>query len=221
MKLLFKYPTRARLDWFKQTLEKYYEMMSGSNPFQFLITLDDDDEQMNSEEARWFMEQFRGLSYQYNNHQSKIEACNADMDLLTDWDIVILVSDDMVPQQSGFDIQIVDDMETHFPDTDGCLFYDDGLFSKDNTSTLSILGRKYYDRFGYIYHPDYKSFYCDNEYTEVARSLGKMAYSPNVIIKHEWTGGGGSEDALYRRNTRLGKPDEATYNRRKAAGFPK
>ena len=137
------------------------------------------------------------------------------------WDILVLVSDDMVPIVDSFDNVIVDLMSKHFPDTDGALHFNDGLFGQDRTITLSIMGRKMYERFGYIYHPDYKSFYCDNEFTDEVRRLDRVIYDPRVIIKHLWTGGPNSADELYRRNTEMGAPDEATYKRRLAAGFPK
>ena len=218
MKILFKYPTRARFGWFKKTLQTYYDMLSDKADFEFVITCDSDDDDMMQHSALNFMEEFRFLRYFFGNHKSKIEACNANVPT-TPWDILVLVSDDMIPIVKDFDKRIVKDMIQYFPDTDGCLFYDDGLFSKDNTCTLSIIGRKYYERFGCVYHPDYKSFCCDNEFTLVARALGKMQYIPDVIIKHEWSGGPRSEDALYRRNSAMGKLDEATFARRRARNF--
>jgi hypothetical protein len=74
-------------------------------------------------------------------------------------------------------------MEKYYPDTDGVLWFNDGL-QGPRLNTLSILGRKYYDRFGYIYHPAYKSLYCDNEFTEISVSLNKVIYCKDVIIEH-------------------------------------
>ena len=54
-----------------------------------------------------------------------------------------------------------------------------------NLNTISILGKKYFDRFGYIYHPDYKSFYADNEFHDVSKLLGKHIYWDQVIIRHK------------------------------------
>ena len=81
------------------------------------------------------------------------------------------------------------------------------------------MGRKLYERFGYIYHPAYKSFFCDNEFTEQVRKMKKVIYLPQVIIKHEWKGNKG--DDLYRRNTKMAGVDQKTYNKRKALGYPK
>lgn len=219
MKILFKYPTFQRSEWFKRTLDKYFFMLSGHYDYKFLITLNSNDTTMNNDDMRTFMNGYSHLEYKYGKHQTKIEACNADMEG-EDFDILFLISDDMIPILPGFDNMIVEMMEKYFPEMDGALHFNDGLYGKDRTITLSIMGKKLYDYFGYIYHPAYKSFFCDNEFTEEVMRLKKHIYIPEVIVKHEWTGGP-QGDSTYRRNSKLGRPDEATYNRRKAAGFPR
>ncbi len=74
----------------------------------------------------------------------------------------------------------------------------------------------------YIYHPDYSSFFCDDEQTAVGLSLNKLVFINECICTHEhpsW-GGGMKVDALYQRNNKYWNQDKATYERRKAAGFP-
>jgi len=221
MKILFKYPTRNRWEWFQKTLGAYYDMMSNECDFEFLIILDKDDMSMNNPKVKKFLDDLPNLTYKYGVHKSKIEACNADMYFIHSWDILVLVSDDMVPIVKDFDKIIVGAMKKHFPDTDGALHFNDGLFGKDRTITLSIIGKKLYDRFGYVYHPAYKSFFCDNEFTDEVRNMKKAIYIPQVIIKHQWCGGPNSKDALYRRNSKMGGGDERVYNKRKLLGFPR
>ena len=220
VKILFKYPTRNRLAWFEKTLKLYYDIISEDCDFQFLITLDEDDVTMNTEEVRKFLNYQPNLIYNYGKSKTKIEACNADIDLVDDWDILVLVSDDMIPVVREFDKIIVENMQKHFPDTDGALHFNDGCYGKDRTITLSIMGRKLYERFEYIYHPAYRSFYCDNEFTDEVYKLNKVIYIPQVIIQHKWHGGPKSKDALYRRNSGM-KGDEFIYNRRKLLNFPR
>ncbi len=219
MKFLFKYPTFRRSQWFKSTLQIYYSMLSGKHEYEFLITLNEDDETMNNKEMREFMDSYTHLKYKYGKHKTKIDACNADMDRI-DFGVLFLVSDDMIPIVPGFDDVIAQSMIKNFPNMDGALHFDDDCCGKDRTITLSIMGKKLYDRFGYIYHPDYKSFFCDNEFTDEVRRMKKVVYSPLVIVKHDYKGWGGA-DATYNRNTKLGRPDEATYVRRKKEGFPR
>lgn len=220
-KILFKFATRARPEVFKRVLELYYRMMSNKHSYQFIISADEDDLTMNNPQMIDYMRQKPNLMFFFGNSKTKIEAINADMQD-ADFDILVVVSDDMEPQVLNFDDIIVEHMNQYFPDTDGALHYNDGCCGQDRTITLSILGRNLYHRIGYIYHPDYKSFYCDNEFTDVVRAFNKVQYIPRVIIKHKWAGGPKSADMLYRRNSKMGTPiDGKTYAARKAAGFPK
>jgi hypothetical protein len=76
-----------------------------------------------------------------------------------------------------------------------------------------------YESFGYIYHPDYKSLFCDTELTDLCK--GKLAdkclYVPYCIIRHEHPGTGYAQnmDALYAHNQRFWSEDMYTYIRRK------
>ena len=219
MKILFKYPTRDRVSWFKETLAKYHDMISSECNFQFLITADRDDTTMNNPEMLDYLAAMEDLVIAYGDSKTKIEACNADIGLIKDWDILVLVSDDMIPIVQDFDKIIVELMEKYFPDTDGALHFNDGLYGQDKCITFSVLGRKLYDRFGYVYHPSYRSFYCDNEFTDVVRALDKYHYDPRIIVKHEWHGGPNSTDALYRRNSGM-KGDSRVYYRRRLLNFP-
>lgn len=219
MKILFKYPTRGRPEWFKQTLEKYYNLMSVEFPFQFIITMDLNDPTMNNPQMKQYLDSKKNLKYYYGNHSSKIAAVNDNLKGV-DFDILVLVSDDMEPVVKNYDQIIVETMLHYFPDTDGALHFNDGLYGKDKTITLSILGRKMYERFGYIYHPSYKSEWCDNEFTDEVYALGKVFYSPAVIIKHNW-GGGRAKDETYIRNNALKVGDRANYEKRKKLNFPK
>lgn len=221
MKILFKYPTRQRPEWFKKTLQTYIDMLSEKHYCTFFITIDDDDETMNNDEMKKFIiKPHNNIGYRVGNHKTKIDACNADLGG-QDFDILFLISDDMIPVVKGFDNIIASNMESYFPDLDGALFFNDGFLGKDKTITLSILGKKLYDHFGYIYHPDYKSFFCDTEFTEEVYRMKKVVYFDQVIVKHEWHGGPNSDDALYRHNSKLGVGDKAVYAKRKKLNFPK
>ena len=225
MKFLFKYATRGRPNWFTQTLEIYYSMLSQNHSYEFIISLDEDDKTMNNLKMKAFMNNQPGLLYYYGNHKSKIDAINANMEGL-DFDILFLISDDMIPIVPGFDIIIAEEMEKHFPDVDGALHFPDGYNNKDENSaiTLSIMGKKLYDRIGYIYHPDYKSFFCDNEFRDVVYKMGKAIFIPKVIVRHDWRGVHHNRpDEVYLQNSKMGGRgiDEAIYNRRKKAGFPR
>ena len=80
-----------------------------------------------------------------------------------------------------WDVEIIEKMPQ---DLDHVLFYNDG-YCGSKLNTMCILGRKYYERFHYIYHPAYKSLWCDNEFMEVADMLGKQTYYNTCLFRHD------------------------------------
>lgn len=183
MKLLIKFPTRSRPEKFLNVFKKYYELIDNKELTEFCITIDEDDKTMNNEEILSQLDEYENVEVFIGNSKSKIEAINADIDEMEEWDIVLLASDDMIPQEKGYDNIIRENMKKYYPDTDGVLWFFDG--NRRDLNTLCILGRKYYERFGYIYHPGYKSFYSDDEFTRVANKLKKQTFIDRIIIKHE------------------------------------
>jgi hypothetical protein len=217
MKLLIKFPTRNRWKTFRETLDLYYSKLSGKHEVEFLITMDVDDVHMNIPDVWNYLDAQKNLTYCYGQSRSKVEAINANMKD-QQFDIVLLASDDMRPVMDGYDDVIIRNMEQHFPDLDGVLHFNDGRVG-DALNTLCILGKKYFDRFNFIYHPDYTSLWCDNEFHEVSRRLGKTVYVPDVIIHHAWIDATG-HDSLHRRNEGYYKEDEKIYRIRYDHNFP-
>ena len=86
---------------------------------------------------------------------------------------------------------------------------------------MSIMGEQYYRRFGYIYHPSYKSLWCDNEAQDVAKRLHRYKYVRQQIFEHQHHANGfGEKDALLVHTESFHKEDKANYINRKKRGFP-
>lgn len=223
MKFLFKYPSRQRPGTFQKIINRYYDFLSGKHEYEFIVSLDKDDLTMNNKPIHEFLNDKKNLEVYYGNSKSKIEAINTDVDKAkTDWDILFLISDDMTPKVKGFDDIIAQNMANFFPEKDGFLHYNDGRVGK-RLATLTVMGRKMYDDWGYIYHPDYISLWCDNEQTDVARKSKKYKYFDIVLVQHDWHGGknDGKRDKLYTRNESYFNIDKKMYEKRKRYGFPK
>lgn len=218
MRLLVKFPTRNRWDKFFKLLDLYQQTADNLKNIEFVITCDINDASKPSNIAER-ISKFKNITVISGVSTGKIHACNRDMEMLRNWDIVLLASDDMIPQIKGWDDIIRRSMQTHFPDTDGVLWFNDG-YTKQNLNTMCILGKKYFDRFGYIYNHDYISLWCDNEFTEVSMMLKKVVYSDNVLFKHEHPANNGQgNDTLYRINEKFYNIDKETYLKRKKNNF--
>ena len=219
MKLLVKFPTRNRKNKFFKVLRQYQNLCEDLDNTYFLITLDNDDESMNSSDVEDIFNTFKNVKVIYGTSNSKIHAVNRDIELVNDWDIVLLASDDMTPKVKGYDNIIRNKMKEFYSDTDGILWFNDGHMG-NKLNTFCILGKKYYKRFNYIYHPDYKSCWSDNEFMEVGKILKKQTYIDSVIIKHEHPDWGyGNRDQIHTNNINDYQYDLGVYNRRKEINF--
>jgi len=217
-KLLIKFPTRGRVEKFFNTLDSYYKLLSGKNNVKFLITCDIDDLTMNNDIVKNRFKAYTNLEVIYGNSKSKIEAINADVEH-QDFQIVLLASDDMIPIVAGYDSIIIENMCIYFPDFDGVLWFNDGV-QRNRLNTLCILGKTYYNRFNYIYNPEYKSLWCDLEFTLVGNILGKQKYFDNIIIKHEHHSVTNNEiDETYIQNEVYESEDKQTFIARKNKQF--
>jgi hypothetical protein len=219
MKILVKFPTRGRTFKFFNVLKTYQTMCDDLSNMIFLITLDNDDKLMNNPDVINILKTFENIKYIYGDSKSKIDAVNRDMETETDWDILLLASDDMIPKIKGYDTIIRNQMSKLYPDTDGVLWFNDG-HQGNKLNTLCILGKKYYQRFNYIYQPEYKSLWADNEFMDVANLLGKQTYFPEIIIKHEHPDiGFGSRDTIHLDNSKNDYFDRNLYLKRKLINF--
>jgi len=221
MKLSIQFPTRGRPDKFFEVLDMYRDFADNWDEIEIYVVCNVDDRSMNNEEVGAKFLYYPNVTPSFLRPKSKIAACNAGLRVGEKaWDIITLASDDMLPRVKGYDTKIKEDMEKYFPDTDGVLWYNDG-HKKDKLCSLSILGRRYFDRFGYIYYPGYNSFFCDNEFAEVATGLSRIRYIDKCIIEHCHPDYHlCPTDKLYKFNLRYHGMDKGLYAKRKADGFP-
>lgn len=198
MKFLIKFPTRNRPKKFIEVFLKYQYMLSNNHDVEFLVSMDEDDTTMNNPYIKGFLDNHKNVKYYYGNSSTKIEAINADLDKLPNYDIMLLASDDMIPRQPSYDEVIASDYKKYFPNLDGVVHYNDGRLGPQ-LNTFCIMGKPYFERFGYIYHPSYKSVFCDNEFTDVSKILNKHVYVDRVLFEHGWINYVGF-DVLAQRN---------------------
>lgn len=219
MKLLIKFPTKNRKNKFFTVLKQYQKLCEDIDNTFFLITLDNDDKEMNSPEVEEIFKTFKNVKYVYGDSQSKIHAVNRDVEMVDEWDIILLASDDMVPKIKGYDNIIRNKMKEYYPDTDGVLWFNDG-HQGNKLNTLCILGKKYYERFNYIYYPEYKSVWSDNEFMLVGNILEKQTYFDEVIIEHEHPDWGyGNRDTIHQTNYMNESYDRNLFSTRKQNNF--
>jgi len=88
----------------------------------------------------------------------------------------------------------------------------------------SFLTRKYYERYGYLFHPEYEGMYADDEFTEKARRDGVVVDARHLLFEHRhWIGTTVPFDDIYKRQNSQERYDRGLeiLGRRRAQGFPK
>ena len=213
MKILYNFASRSRPDKFFRCLDNI-SSLSDSGNYVVVAKLDSDDPSMNNQVVIDRLNTYPNLYYNFGYSKNKVHAINRDIPS-DDWDILVNMSDDMDFKVKGFDniIRQAFDrkgMFIHFPDG----------HVNERLSTMSIMDRAHYDRFGYVYHPLYTSLFCDNEAQDVALRTGSYKYVPIQIFEHRhpaWTGE--KPDAQLVQTQRYYYADERIYDQRKQKNF--
>ena len=209
--LLVRMPTRGRPGQAIAVLADYRRM--AGYPIKIEVVLDEDDPSMLSAEVLQRLDAL-GCTVTVEKHKSKVEAVNGGR--VSEWDILVLASDDMWPTVEGYAKIIVEEMQRCWPHFDGAIFQSDG-YAMGDCCTLPIFGRRLYDQFGYVYSKEYKSLCCDVEQTEVLRAMGRLTYVDQRLIEHRHPDTGNTPtDHLYKRNNDLRDRDRQVFNARKA-----
>ncbi len=217
MRILVQFPTRQRPLQCRQALQRYRQFQSGRHDVFYQTILDADDSAMAAAPVRAWLATLPGRVL-VRQGRGKISACNAGVaDCPFAFDAAVLASDDMLPTAPGWDAIVAEEMQRHFPALDGAVHFDDGYIGGSRLITLPVLGRRFLQRFGGFYHGAYQSLWADNELTDVARLLGKVATVPRIIIRHEHCGK--KPDALFAKNQTYWHEDKAAYEARRKNGF--
>jgi len=216
MKILFKYTSRSRRSNFLRGYDSILNKIANREDYHILISVDGDDQSMSP------LPVLDGnYTFVVGNSKNKIDAINRDINEFDyDFDILINMSDDMIFTKKGFDDII---RAEFYNDFNQYIHFNDGN-QKDNVCTMHIVGRDYYNRFKYIYHPEYISLWCDVENDIVAKQLGCYKYMGDnlKLFRHLHPAWGlAPQDALSIKteDRALWIADEITFNKRKIKNF--
>ena len=216
MKLLFKYTTRSRRSNFLRGYDSIINQLANYEDYHILISVDKDDSTM------FPLPILQGnYTFVVGNSKNKIDAINRDInDFDYDWDILINMSDDMIFTKNRFDDII---RAEFYKNLDQYIHFNDGN-QAGNVCTMHIVGREYYNRFKYIYHPDYISLWCDVENDVVAKQLGCYKYMGDTfqLFSHlhpAWGLAKHDELSIKTEDRALWIADEITFNKRKKINF--
>ena len=165
MRLSLLHPSRSRIDKSIKTTQKWMSQI-GDVDVELIVSCDIDDPQSAEYQSYYMGGNSDTLLISHN--KSAVDAINAAAKIATG-DVLIVLSDD-TDCPRNWASQIEYEMRDK---VDRVLKVDDGI--QDWIVTMPVVHRRYYERFGYIYHPGYSHMFCDTEFTHVANCLKKVS----------------------------------------------
>jgi glycosyltransferase involved in cell wall biosynthesis len=114
-------------------------------------------------------------------------------------ELILFLGDDVIPQKD-FLRHAVDSMLENFPNLDGLIGLNDGVWG-DKLATHWLAGKKLLPLIGgEFFHTGYNHVGCDNELTGRAKKLGKYFWCKDAILHHDHPlhNGDGQMDEVYK-----------------------
>lgn len=164
------HPSRSRPQQAYITARKWLD--NAGCDCEYILSLDLGDPKYDEYERLFSVAQIKT-----NRNRSAIDAINKAAKVATGNMLLVLSDDFDCPPLWGK--QILDLTQGK---EDWILKTYDGI--QPRLITLPVMDRKYYERFGYIYFPEYRHMYADKELTEVAHITGRVIES-NMQFLHK------------------------------------
>lgn len=140
---------------------------------EWFVGLDDDDEHNYPRRD--------GVNYIVGKRAGLIGVCNAlAARVWDDYPILGQFDDDQWPRTRHWDVQVIRAMEK----LGGGLVYTNDGWMGEQTPVCPFWSSAFAKRIGWLYHPDLRHLFADNTVLELARSVGRVAYLPDVLIEH-------------------------------------
>jgi hypothetical protein len=184
-KISLLHPSRSRPQKSYNTIQKWVER--AGTEVEVIISLDTDDpnklDYVNS-----YVPIFN-VNIIFNTNRSAVDAIN-NAAKQASGDIFIVVSDD-TDCPENWAIDLLKHLEGK---EDFIAKVDDGI--QPWIITMPIMDRKYYDRFGYVYHPDFLHMFVDTHLSCVADLTGRRITIPMKFAHLHYSTGASVKDAV-------------------------
>ena len=177
-KISLIHPSRGRPQKAFEAFSKWLD--KSEDTFEYILSLDSDEPTNTPNGSSQYLTLFNSRYSNHrvivNNNRSAVDAINNAAKAATG-EIIIQMADDF-ECPVHWDEQIRQAVEGK---TDWIMKTPNGIQSW--TITLPIMDRAYYNRFGYIYYPEYLHMFCDTELSCVADLTGRRIEC-NIPFRH-------------------------------------
>jgi hypothetical protein len=204
-----------------QTAAKWIISAAKTNPIEYILSIDDSDPEKD-EYIKGFGMLECLLSHPNIEMKIIVSPNNTAIDAINKAaltsvnNLIIVVSDDFDCFE-GWDTWLIDKLANR---ADYLVKTTDGI--QQFLITLPIMDRMYYNRFGYVYYPEYRHMFCDTEMTDVGNILGRvidLKDEGHKFTHKHYIAGLMEKDAINIKNDATWAQGEKLYNERKALNF--
>lgn len=208
-KISIIHPSRNRPQLASATISNWLGNAKNPDNIEYILSVDKDDKDFNLYKS---LANVNGVKLYVALNKSAIEAINrATKKSLGN--VIVVVSDDFL-SFPNWDEKLLKELEGK---EDFIVKTKDGI--QPTLITLPIMDRAYYERFGYIYMPEYQHMHCDEEMTCVGHMLGKVINSDLLFEHIHYSTGKFEKDAISARNDATWSHGKKTINSRKKINF--
>lgn len=218
MKITIIHPSRSRPQMAFQTANNWLSSADDKDNIQYIMSLDSDDPMLSKYSYLIPEYSYPRISLAHGSNKSAIEAINKIANYYVGRSpeknmIVIVVSDDF-SCELGWDTKLLASLGSK---SDFIVKTQDGI--QPTLITLPIMDKVYYQRFGYIYHPDYLHMHSDEEMTIVGHMLGRVITLPISFPHNHYSIGGMRHDSINRKNDSTYSQGKSVIERRALNNF--
>jgi glycosyltransferase involved in cell wall biosynthesis len=199
------HPSRGRPEKAFETALKW--ISTAGVPVEYILSIDSDDTLIYE-----YQKKFLTKNKVIHSNRSAVDAINNAAKISTG-NIIIVMSDDFdCPDEWG--IKLVNATEGK---KDWIAKTPDGV--QKWIITLPIMDRLYYDRFGYVYNPNYLHMFCDTEMTCVADLLDRKIHLNIPFIHNHYSTGKSKKDEINERADKTWSQGENVFINRARENF--
>jgi hypothetical protein len=214
------HPSRNRPEMALETCKKWIKNASKKYSIEYVVSIDETDtfkNQYNQLFVDYYLESNNEFSLRVLilDNKTSVEAINNGAKF-TNNNLMLVVSDDFDCFEN-WDEWLINNLDGK---SDYLVKTDDGF--QGWIITLPIMDRAYYNRFGYIYYPEYHHMFCDTEMTDVGHLLDRVINLQDGVhkfIHKHYSLGYMQKDATNTKNDATWSQGEALYYSRKANKF--
>lgn len=189
-KISILHPSRSRPKKSYNTIQKWIER--AGTDVEVIVCIDMDEPKSLEYQSLYLpliQEDHSKYWLSLHENRSAVDAINHAAKVATG-DIFIVVSDDTdCPENWAVDLL------KHLEGRDDFIAkVSDGI--QPWIITMPIMDRKYYDRFGYVYYPEYLHMFCDTELSAVADMTGRRITIPMEFKHLHYSTGAAEKDQV-------------------------